>query len=340
MQPVILLDPHPRRIADIFDAQDWAALQALGDIVACDDGPMPDEQIDATLPRATLLLGQTALPRDRLDRAPLLRGVINVETNFLPNIDYETCFARGIHVLTPGSAFAPAVAEMALAMAIDLVRGITAADRRFRAGTEAWGLNGNQGCFQFAGCRVGLIGFGDLGRALHRLLVPFGCSIEVHDPWLPDYLLRAHGVAPASLDGLLSRAQVVFVLAGVSSENQGFIDARAFALMQPGSAFLLLSRAAVVDFPEMLRQAETGRLKIATDVFPQEPVAPDDPLRNNAGLLLSAHRAGALPEALFDIGRQTLADAALMLRGLPPVVCRQARRETVGRSRSAPISRS
>ena len=108
--------------------------------------------------------------------------------------------------------------------------------------------------------------------------------------------------------------------------------------MQPGTAFLLMSRAAVVDFPEMVRQAASGRLKVACDVFPEEPVAADDPVRGVEGMLLSAHRTGGMQDALFEIGRQAVADAELILKGLAPVTCRRAQRETVGRSRSKPVT--
>ncbi len=339
-RPLILVDPHPRRCADIFDAATRERLERLGEVIVHDDGPLPAQRVDELLPRTSVLFGQTDLPAERLTRATRLRAVINVETNFLPNIDYEQCFRRGIHVLTPGGAFAPVVAETALAMAIDLARGITAADRAFRRGQERWGLEGNAGCFSLAGAPVGIIGFGDLGRALHRLLAPFACRIRAYDPWLPDYFLAGFGVEPVALDELLRTSRVVFVFAGVSSENAGFLGSAQFALMQPGSAFILMSRAAVVDFPALLAQAEARRLRVATDVFPAEPVAADDPIRANDGVLLSAHRAGAMTEALYDIGRQAVADAELILRGLPPGVCRRAQRETVLRARSAPIARS
>ena len=97
---------------------------------------MPAERLEALLPEMALLLGQSDMPKSRLDRAPKLRAIINVETNFLQNVDYETCFERGIHVLTPSSAFARPVAEMALGMTIDLCRGVTAADRAMRKGAR------------------------------------------------------------------------------------------------------------------------------------------------------------------------------------------------------------
>jgi phosphoglycerate dehydrogenase-like enzyme len=93
----------------------------------------------------------------------------------------------------------------------------------------------------------------------------------------------------------------------------------------------------VVDFSAFLDCVREGRFRAATDVFPVEPVAPNDPVRTVDGLLLSAHRTGGMPSALFDIGEQMVADAELILKGLPPVVCRRAQRETVARFRSMPV---
>jgi phosphoglycerate dehydrogenase-like enzyme len=335
---LILVDPHPRTLDLIFDPDTRGRFDALGELVIHEGEPMPDELVDKHLDEAVLIIGQTAMPTERLQRARKLRAIINVETNFLPNIDYEYCLREGIHVLAPGSAFAPAVAEAALAMAIDLVRGIRAADRDFRAGREEYGLAGNRGSFMFTGAPVGLIGFGDLGQHFRRLIVPFRNPVRAYDPWLSDQFLRSHDVEPSSLEEVLATSRIVLAFAGVTADNQGFLDRRAFDVMQPGSAFLLMSRAAIVDFPELVRQATTGRLKVAIDVFPEEPVASDDPIRSVEGILLSAYRTGGMPEALFEIGRQTVGDAEPILRGLAPVSCRRAQRETVARMRSKPIS--
>ncbi len=338
MKPLILVDPQPRRIDQICDAPARATLESLGEVVIHEDGPMPDAMINALLPRATIVIGQTSLPRARLERAKNLRAIINVETNFTDAIDYDYCFEKGIHVLTPASAFADVVAESTLGMAIDLARGITMADRAFRRGNEAYGTDGNAGAFSLFGAVVGLIGFGDLARAFHRLIAPFGCTFKVYDPWVPDYVLHQHGCHPVMLDEVLSTPRVVVVFAGVTSENQGFLGRRELSLIRPDAVFLLMSRAAVVDFPVFVDLVRAGRFRAATDVFPIEPVASDDPVRQLEGLLLSAHRTGGMPEALYDIGRQTVADVGLILRGLPPVVCRKALRETVARFRSKPVA--
>lgn len=337
-QPLILVDPLPRTLDAICDGPTRRRLDALGRIEVFEDRQAPDAAVDRLLADTVLLIGQTAMPRERLDRAPKLRAIFNVETNFLPNIDYAACQARGIWVLSPTAAFAEAVAESALAMAIDLARGITAADRSFRAGTERYGLAGNEGCFMFTGAPVGLIGFGDLGRTLRRLLVPFRNPVTVYDPWLPDELIAAHDCRAAPLDAVLAGARVLFVFAAPTQENQGFLGARELALLPPGAVVLLMSRAGVVDFPALLDAARAGRLRAAIDVFPEEPVAADDPVRRGDGLLLSAHRTGGMPEALHAIGRMTVADAELILRGLPPQLCRRADPALAARLRSRPVA--
>jgi phosphoglycerate dehydrogenase-like enzyme len=337
-KPLILVDPLPRTLDLICDADTRRRLEALGELVICEDGPMPDELVERHLGEATLIIGQTSLPRARLERATKLRAIFNVETNFLPNIDYGFCQERGIPVLTPSSAFAEAVAESTLAMAIDLCRGITRADRDIRRGQEQYGLDSNARSFMFTGAPVGLIGFGDLGRTFRSLIAPFRNCVAVYDPWLPDELIRARDAVPVSLDELLRASRIIVVFAGVTTENQSFLGKREFDLIEPGSAFLLMSRAAVVDFDVFLSQVRSGRLLGATDVFPEEPVAPGDPVRTVEDMLLSAHRTGGMKEALYNIGRLTVADAELILRGLPPQMCRRADPAVASRQRSKPVS--
>jgi len=340
-KPVIVVDPSPRRLDEIFESDVWSRLKSLGQLEIHEgEERMPDGRLEALLPSAELIIGQTDMPKSRLERAPKLRAIFNVETNFLQNVDYETCFARGIHVLTPSSAFARPVAEMALGMAIDLCRGVTAADRAMRAGKEKWLLDGAEGCFSLYGQPVGLIGFGDLARAFTPLVAPFGCPIKAYDPWVSAHFMAGFGVAAASLDEVLTTNRVIVVFAAVTSDNQGFLGKREFERIQPGAALLLMSRAGVVDYPAFLSAVESGRFRAATDVFPTEPAPADHPARKVEGLLLSPHRAGARTDSPYEIGRQTVADAELVLRGLPPLSCRRAQRETVARSRSKPIERS
>ncbi|MCK4207251.1 hydroxyacid dehydrogenase [Brucella pituitosa] len=335
---IILVDPLPRTLNLIMRPEVRARLEALGELVISEDKPMDDATVERYLPDTVLLIGQTAMPKERLDRAPKLKGIFNVETNFLPNIDYQACVERGIWVLTPASAFAGPVAESALAMALDLARGITTADREMRAGTEQYGLEGNVDTIRFMGSTVGIIGFGDLGRQFRDLIRPFRNKTLVYDPWLPTEIIERADCIPASLDQVVQESLFILVFASVTSENQGLIGTREFAMMQKGAKFLLMSRAAVVDFPAMLEAVKSGHIQASTDVFPDEPVASGDPVRSVEGLLLSAHRTGGTRDAFYEIGSMTVADAELIMKGLPPQLCRRADPATAAKLRSKPVT--
>lgn len=93
---------------------------------------MPGRTLNERINKAIFILGQPGLYADRLAKASKLKAIIKVETNFYPNIDHDCCAKNGFHVLTSGSAFASVVAEISLAMAIDLARSITTAEGHFR----------------------------------------------------------------------------------------------------------------------------------------------------------------------------------------------------------------
>jgi phosphoglycerate dehydrogenase-like enzyme len=337
--PVILVDSYPRPIDLIFSPEDKARLEGLAPVIWHDGSPAPDDLVEQYLPNTVALIGQTSLPRERLDRAPLLRLVANVESNFLPNIDYVECHRRNIHVISTGPVFAQPVAEMALGMAIAAARRMVDADAAIRRGDESlYGELDNYDSFLLAGKPLGLLGFGNLGRALLPLLRPFSNQILVHDPWIHTSVLRAAQVEPVGLDDLFARSQVLFILAATTTENQGSIGARHFAAMRKGSVVVLVSRSGVVDFPALLDAAANNHIRAAIDVFPVEPIPAGDPVRQVPNTVLSAHRAGNIPEIWTGMGEMVVDDLELVLRGLPPQRCQRAVLETVSRLRSKPIA--
>lgn len=334
----IFLSPAPRVVTDIFDENDMARLRAIGEVLIHQDGPVSDSQFEGTVANSDIIIGQIDLPESRLRQARSLKAIFNVEGNFLGNVDYAYCFRNGIRVLNISPVFAEPVAEAALGMAIDLARGIASSDRRFREGTEEYGLAANRNAFSLFRQQVGFIGLGDLGKAILPLLRPFGCHVRAYDPWLPDDYVQSLGCEASSLEGVLRNSRLIFVVAGVTSENQGFLGAQQFATMQQGAAIVLVSRAAVVDFDALLACAERGQIRFATDVFPQEPLPPSHVARRNGNVLLCAHQAGALESAIKQIGKMVVGDAELIARGLPPILCKPAQPETVGLMRSKPVS--
>jgi len=336
----ILLAPAPRKVAEIFSDHDLARLRALGELTIYESAPFPGHLFDELSSDLQMIFGQIDLPESRLKKAGALKAIFNVEGNFLPNIDYDYCFAHKIRVLNISPVFAEPVAEAALGMAIDLARGITTSDRNFRRGREEYGLSANRRAFSLFRQDVGFIGFGDLARAILPLLRPFACRVRAYDPWLSAELLQTFECEATSLDDVLRHSRMIFVVAGATTDNQGFLGAKQFSLMQPDSALVLLSRAAVVDFDAMLDFAAGGAIRVATDVYPQEPLPAAHPARQNENTLLCAHQAGALDAALKRIGKMVVSDAELIARGLPPVLCKPAQPETVLSFRSRPVDQT
>jgi phosphoglycerate dehydrogenase-like enzyme len=329
---LVVLDPAPQSRARIFDAPTWQRLRDRFEVVEVTG----DEHLDELLPRAFAIVGQPDLPAGRLRRAARLRALINVEGNFFPNVDYPTAFAQGVRVLGCGPAYAEAVAEMSLGLALDLARGISREDRAFRAGQEQY-LAGRTGdALLLRHSSVGLVGFGNLGRSLHRLLTVFQPTIRVHDPWLPDAVLRELGLIPAGLEETLSASRFVFVLATVTDANRHLIGPAELDLLPPGARLILVSRAAVVDYDALIERVHAGAFLAAVDVWPQEPLPADHPARSLEGMLLSPHRAGGIPQAFTTIGEMVCDDLELIARGLPPVRMQLAAPELVGRYRNKP----
>lgn len=335
-KPLVLVAPYPQRREIVFAEATWAQLNAAFDVVEIDG---TDPRFDELLPTAFAIVGQPDLSTARIRVAANLRAICNVEGNFFPNVDYASCFTQGVYVLGCGPAYAQPVAEFALGLALDLARGISAGDRAFRAGTERYTEAGNVGAILLRHADVGLIGLGNVGRALLPLLRPFAVRIRVYDPWLPVRALEALDVEPAELDELLHSSTFVFVVASSTSENVHMLDAGKLALIPDGGRLVLVSRAAAVDFPALYEQVAAGRLRAAVDVWPEEPLPPDDQARTLDGMVLSAHRAGALSVAFHAIGEMVVDDLTQIASGLAPVRMQQAARELVTRYRNKPVIR-
>lgn len=338
-KPLVISAPEPRSLDLIFSDDARTALHERYDIFECEAGEVATLS-DHVLGEARYIIGQPPLDAAALAKLKSLRCIFNVESNLFLNMPYDEVFRRGIHVVTTGAVFAEPVAELGLGLALDLARSFTDADLLFREGKELWGGDGNGSARLLSGSEIGIIGFGDLGRALNRLLAGFRAKVRVFDPWQPASTQRDQGVEPASLETVLSQSDTVFVVASVTSENQGFLGHESFASMRKGAAFILLSRAGVVDFEALMDAVRSGHIVAASDVFPEEPLALDHPVRTLPGFLRSAHRAGALDIAFKRMGDMVLEDMALLDQGLPPLKGKRAERETVSRMRSKPVTRN
>ena len=318
-KPLVIVDPHFRRMDEVFAPADLERLRAVARVVWAKDEQMPIDELRAVLPEAeAIVCSSWRYGNDFLDAAPKLRAILSVSGAFLPDLDTEKCYERRIRVLSASPAFGPQVAEMALGMALACSREIVLGDTAMRNGEEKWLHEGNESTFLLYGKPVGLIGYGALARSLRPLLAPFGCPIAVYDPWLSPGYLRNQGVEPMGLEELLAASKVIFVLAIPTIENRALLTRDLLERIQPGAVLALISRAHVVDFGALTDLVLAGRFKAAIDVFPTEPMPLDHPIRRAPNVVLSAHRAGSVPEGLLDIGQMVVDDLESILLGLPP----------------------
>ena len=332
MEHKVILDPAFRRMAEIFDPDDLKRLHACCEVVWGQDEAMPDALI-AQHREDGVRSGHHPLAVRQLKELPKLRAIMEVGGRHpsAASVDYDYCRANGIRVLSCAPAFGPMVAEMALGLAIDAARDLSAGHEAFRAGTEKYLWDGNVDTFTLYGETVGFIGFGGLAQSLKPLIAPFGCRLIAHDPWRTDQFLKDQGAEPVGLEELLSTARVIFVLAIPSVENRAQIDRAKLELIRRDAAFVLMSRAHVVDFEALTDLLQAGRFRAAIDVFPEEPMPADHPIRSAPNVVLSAHRAGSIVGDSNLIGRMVVDDLEAMVQGLPPWHMQPAEPEIVAR---------
>ena len=315
----VIVDPHFRGMGEIFSDVDAERLALLFEVVWGRDEPMPLDEFEAALPGALAVVSSGWRYGPVLDRADELRAILTVGGGWPPELDYAQCEKNGIRVLSAAPAFARAVAEMALALALACSRNLVTEDRAMRAGTERFLSNADDlDTFHLIGKRVGFVGFGNIGRQLRRFLEPFACELRAYDPWLTDAYLREEGVEPTGLVELLETSRFVFVLASPSSENEALLSRDLLELIQADAVLVLASRAHVLDFDALTELVLAGRFRAAIDVYPSEPLAVDHPIRGASGAVLSPHRAGLTKEALREIGGRVVDDLDAIAKGLPP----------------------
>ncbi len=315
MKPKLILDNHFRTRDELFRTETFGALSDLCDIIGGLDEPMPRDQILAHLPDASFYVAsKPELTAAEITAAPQLRATIEVAGAFRDGLDYEACFENGIEVLSCSPGFRNSVAEMTLAMALAGGRGLVEEHEAFRAGAEHWLDDRPETDFTLYRQSVGFIGYGQIARETHRLMEPFAPSVMAYDPFLKD---AGPDVKLVDLQTLVTQCRVVVVAAVPSEETRGLLSAELIAQLQKSALVIVISRAWCADFPALVEAAQAGRIRVATDVFPDEPLKDTDPLRSGRNVILSPHRAAAVPGGRHLIGDMILHDAKAILNGEP-----------------------
>ncbi len=168
------------------------------------------------------------------------------------------------------------MADHSLAFLLALVRGIVELDRSVRDGR--WDYAAAGPLRRIADIRLGIIGFGRIGRALAVRALALGMDVVSHDPVVSDEDMHRAGVRPAALDELLATSDAISVHAPLTAETRGLIGREQIALLPSGAVVVNASRAALVDAERASRALEDGRIAgVALDVLDVEPPTMDAP---------------------------------------------------------------
>ena len=312
----VLLNPYARTIELLFRPEDFDRLQSACDLVWAKNEASEDF-VESVREDLFGIVGGRWSYGD-VNRFPNLKVIAETSGGFPSpdKLDYAACFSRDIRVLSCAPAFGPTVAEMGLGLALAVARQIVWYDASLKRGDwqrRAPGLE-----HSLYGLQAGFIGFGSLARCLKPLLEPFGCPIQVYDPWMTDAYLKLQGVTPVDLETVLSTSQLIFVLATPTGSNRDQIGRELLEKIRSDAIFLLLSRSHVVDFDALTDLLLDGRFRAGIDVYPKEPLPLDHPIRNAPNVVFSTHRAGAIQEAFHEIGRIVTNDMVAVVNGLLP----------------------
>jgi D-3-phosphoglycerate dehydrogenase len=229
---------------------------------------------------AGVVAGTEPLTAGVMDAAPGLK-VISRCGSGLDNVDMRAARARGIQVRNTPLAPVAAVAELTLALALDLSRRITRMDREVRSGI--WKKHMGR---LLAGKRAGIVGFGRIGRKVAALFMLMGCETAFHDPCVPD----DGNCRRMEADDLLAWADILTLHCPPQADDRPLLDADRLGRMKDGALLINAARGGLVDETALAAALQSGKLAgAALDVFAREPYPPSGPLASLPGVILTPH---------------------------------------------------
>jgi phosphoglycerate dehydrogenase-like enzyme len=216
-----------------------------------------------------------------------------------------------VTITNAADPMARGVAEMALALALTLVRRIPDYAREMRDGVVRTNAEVSEG-ETFFGRRVGIVGFGRIGRAFARLLPQFGVDVLVSDPYAPE-----HSVG---LDELVASCSVVVICAALTPETRGMFDKRRLSLLMDGAFLINVARGGLIEMDALLDELRRGRITVALDVTdPLEPLPVEHELRRLPNAILTPHIAAGGIEMRREIGAIAVEEVVRFAKGEPPL---------------------
>ena len=272
--------------------------------------------LERLLPEAHALLvrSETRVTAELLHKATCLR-VIGRAGAGVDTIDVKAATARGIVVVNAPGGNAVAAAEHALALMFALARRVAAADASMKRGE--WKRSAYIGT-ELTGKTLGLVGLGRVGGEVARRAQGLDMRVLVYDPYVPDEHARQSGMEPVELEALLAAADFVSLHVPLTEATRNLLSAPRIALMRPGAFLVNCARGGLVDEAALLRALDADRLAGAgVDVYPQEPVSPDDPLPRHPKVVATPHLGASTVEAQANVAAQVANEVLAVLEGRP-----------------------
>jgi len=262
-----------------------------------------------------LLVWQSVTAAD-MARLPALAGIATATTGF-DNIDTVAAARRGIWVCNVPEYCVEEVADSTIALLLALLRGVVVLDRAVRAG--GWDDHAAGPLPRLSGMRLGIVGFGRIGRAVARRAQALGIETWASDPLVPEPEIEAAGVTPASFEDLLRQCGAVTLHLPLLKGPQHLIGARELALMAHGSYLINAARGALVDVKALLAALDSGRLAgAALDVLAVEPPTEEHPAPRHPRLIVTPHSAWYSPDAEREVVRRATLSLRAALEGGEP----------------------
>ena len=210
------------------------------------------------------------------------------------------------------------VSDHAMALLLALARKIPFSDRLVQAGR--WEMPAVVPIRRLAGRTLGLVGFGNIPRALAPKAKAFGLRVVTHDPYVSREVLAAAGVEGLSFDDLLATSDYVSIHAPLLPATRGLLNAQAFAKMKKGALLVNTARGPLIDEAALVAALDAGQVGgAALDVVTTEPLAQDSPLKGRDNVILTPHTGFYSVEALEELQSKCARDVARVLSGEKPV---------------------
>lgn len=271
----------------------------------------PEEMIRRAQDADILMIANHPLPDPVIEACPHLK-YISVAFVGIDHVGQAACKARQIHVSNAAGYCRDAVAELALGLALDCLRNISACNQVVRQGGTKSGLVGHE----LHGRTVGIIGTGDTGIRTAQLYKAFGCRVLGYSRSRRPLALEA-GVEYVSLEQLLQESDIVSLHTPLTEQTRHLMDARRIALMKPGAILINTARGPVVDAQAVAEALNSGHLgALGTDVFEVEPPVPEDhPFFGARNVVATPHVAFATAESLDRRAELTFDNVQKWLEG-------------------------